>query len=131
MSVPSVVSTFVAFAVCVGSRLFNAPFAVVEPVPPLLIDIVVPFHTPVVIVPILLSDDNVVTPVFTSVPVVGRVTFVLAVVVKVRGNAPDVVRLSPSVIVFPVFATPVPPRSPVIIPQIGRASCRERVSQRV
>jgi hypothetical protein len=43
------------------------------------------------------------------VPVVGRVTLVVAVAVRVVAKAPDVVRLPPRVIVLPVFATPVPP----------------------
>src|SRR5439155_17537440 len=43
-----------------------------------------------------------------SVPVVGNVTPVAAVIVKVLANAPAVVRFPPSVIV-PVLLTPVPP----------------------
>src|SRR5213592_352099 len=43
-----------------------------------------------------------------SVPVVGNVTPVAAVIVKVLANAPAVVRLPPSVMV-PVLLTPVPP----------------------
>lgn len=47
-----------------------------------------------------------------NVPVVGKVTEVKAVEVNVVANAPDVVRLPPSVIVLLVFATPVPPFAP-------------------
>ena len=43
------------------------------------------------------------------VPAVGRVTLVGAVEVRVVAKAPDVVRLPPRVIVFPVLFTPVPP----------------------
>jgi hypothetical protein len=43
------------------------------------------------------------------VPVVGRVTLVVAVAVIVVAKAPDVVKSPPRVIVLPVFATPVPP----------------------
>ena len=50
-----------------------------------------------------------------NVPVVGNVTLVLAVEVKVVVKAPDVVRFPPIVIVLSVFATPVPPLSPEII----------------
>jgi len=55
-----------------------------------------------------------------NVPVVGSVTFVKAVVVKVVAKAPEVVKLPavdklpPKVIVFPVLATPVPPYWPVM-----------------
>ena len=50
-----------------------------------------------------------------NVPVVGSVTFVAAVEVRVVAKAPEVVKLlavdilPPKVIVFPVLATPVPP----------------------
>lgn len=53
-----------------------------------------------------------------SVPVVGNVIEVVAVVVSVVANAPEVVNappvdmFPPSVIVRPVFATPVPPFAP-------------------
>lgn len=50
------------------------------------------------------------------VPVVGRVTLVDAVAVRVIGYAPDVVRLSPRVIVFVELSTPVPPFVPARIP---------------
>ena len=45
---------------------------------------------------------------------IGRVTDVLAVAVRVVVNAPDVVKFPPIVIVLPVFATPVPPYWPAI-----------------
>ena len=51
-----------------------------------------------------------------NVPLVGKVTDVAAVDVNVVGNAPAVVKLPPKVIVFPVFATPVPPLAPANIP---------------
>jgi len=51
--------------------------------------------------------------VLSSVPVVGKVTPVAAVMVNVEANAPTVVRLPPSVIVLPLFATPVPPFAPL------------------
>jgi hypothetical protein len=51
-----------------------------------------------------------------NVPVVGRVTDVAAVDVKVVGNAPAVVKLPPKVTVLPVLATPVPPLAPGNIP---------------
>jgi hypothetical protein len=57
-----------------------------------------------------------------KVPVVGRVIFVAALLVKVVENAPAVVNelaviiLPPSVIVFPVLATPVPPLAPATVP---------------
>jgi len=44
-----------------------------------------------------------------NVPVVGKVTVVVAVDVNVVANAPDVVRFPPSVIVLPLLFTPVPP----------------------
>ena len=43
------------------------------------------FHVPAVIVPMLESDESVVTAVFTRVPEVGRVTLVLPVAVNVCG----------------------------------------------
>jgi hypothetical protein len=48
------------------------------------------------------------------VPVVGRVTDVVAVAVRVVAKAPEVVKFPPRVIVLPVFATPVPPYWPAI-----------------
>lgn len=48
-----------------------------------------------------------------SVPVVGSVTFVTPVNVRVLANAPEVVKFPPSVIVFPLLFTPVPPYCPV------------------
>lgn len=69
------------------------------PVPPLAIAIVVPFHTPVVIVPTDTKDDSVVTAELTSVPEVGSVTFVVPVVVSVKEFAPLVMRLDPAAMV--------------------------------
>jgi hypothetical protein len=79
------------------------------PVPPYAAPITVPFQVPVVTVPIDTKLLSVVTAVFTRVPVVGRVTEVLAVAVSVVVKAPEVVKFPPSVIVLPVLATPVPP----------------------
>jgi hypothetical protein len=55
-------------------------------------------------------------PTVAKVPDVGKVTFVSAVIVNVVAKAPDVVRLPPKVIVFPVLATPVPPLAPSNVP---------------
>ena len=52
-----------------------------------------------------------------KVPVVGRVTVVVLVAVRVVANAPEVVRLPPSVIVLLVLATPVPPFAPSNTPE--------------
>jgi len=68
--------------------------------------IVVPLNEETVIV--LLLSDSVPARV-ARVPVVGRVTEVLAVVVKPSVCAPVWVKLPPIVIVLPVLATPVPP----------------------
>jgi hypothetical protein len=84
------------------------------PVPPYWPAITEPFQVPVVIVPIEDRLERVATVVLTSVPDVGRVTDVLAVAVSVVVNAPEVVKFPPIVIVFPVFATPVPPYWPAI-----------------
>ena len=51
--------------------------------------------------------------VVANVPLVGKVTFVVPVVVSVVANAPEVVRLPPSVIVLVPLLTPVPPCVPV------------------
>jgi hypothetical protein len=87
-----------------------------------------PFHVPEVIVPILARLDSVVTAVFTSVPEVGRVTLVRAVVVKVKPKAPAVVNapavvsapavemFPPRVIVLEPLFTPVPPFVPTKVP---------------
>ena len=47
-----------------------------------------------------------------TVPDAGSVKDVVAPTVNVTANAPAVVKLPPSVIVLPVFATPVPPYWP-------------------
>jgi hypothetical protein len=90
------------------------------PVPPYVEPISVPFQTPVVIVPILAKFESVVTAVLTKVPVVGSVTLVIPVEVKVVEKAPEVIKsaavvnappveiLPPRVIVLE-FETPVPP----------------------
>ena len=49
-----------------------------------------------------------------NVPVKGKVTFVVPVVVNVVAKAPEVVRLPPKVIVLPELLTPVPPYCPAI-----------------
>ena len=51
-----------------------------------------------------------------KVPVVGKVKFVVAVVVNVVAKAPEVVKLPPNVIVLPVLSTPVPPLAPGNVP---------------
>ena len=54
--------------------------------------------------------DNVSAPSrVAKVPAVGRVNEVAAVDLNVVAYAPDVARLPPSVIDFPVLSTPVPP----------------------
>jgi hypothetical protein len=72
-------------------------------VPPFPSGIFEPFHTPVVIVPILDNEDKVVTAVFTSVPVVGSVTFVAPVEVRVIEFAPLVASVEP----FAIVSVPV------------------------
>lgn len=62
------------------------------------------------------TDGMLAPPVVASVPLVGNVTEVAPVIVNVVSNAPEVVRLPPSVIASPVFATPVPPRAPDSVP---------------
>ena len=84
----------------------------VSPVPPYTGPMAVAFHVPAVTVPIDDKLERVVTAVLTSVPDVGRVTDVFPVAVNVVVNAPEVVKSPPIVIVFPVFATPVPPYWP-------------------
>jgi hypothetical protein len=54
------------------------------------------------------APGNAVTELMT-VPDVGKVIDVLAVVVRVVVNAPDVVRFPPNVIVEEPLLTPVPP----------------------
>ena len=49
--VPLVVKNFPLFPDCVGANALNPSFAVVAPVPPLLMAIVVPFQIPVPMVP--------------------------------------------------------------------------------
>ena len=49
--VPLVVKNFPVLPDCAGAKALNPSLAVVAPVPPLLIAIVVPFQTPVPIVP--------------------------------------------------------------------------------
>ena len=51
-----------------------------------------------------------------KVPVVGKVTIVGAVVIKVVAKAPEVTRLPPRLIVFPELSIPVPPLDPDTIP---------------
>ena len=79
------------------------------------------------IVGVVITGDTIVLDVnvsvpdkVDSVPVVGNVTFVSPVLVKVVLKLPAVVNalavviLPPKVIVFPVLATPVPPYCPAI-----------------
>ncbi len=74
----------------------------------------VSFSVTVFVLPIVLFDRASFPARVASVPVVGRVTFVVPVCVRVNAKAPEVVKLSPSVIVLPVLATPVPPYCPKI-----------------
>ena len=48
----------------------------------------------------------------SSVPLVGKVTFVAPVLVSVTGLAPEVAKLPPIVMVFPALFTPAPPLAP-------------------
>lgn len=68
---------------------YNPVIAVADQVP----DVIVPtvFNDDAVV-----NDPNEVTLVFTSVPEVGRVTLVRAVVVRVKLFAPDVIKEDPS-----------------------------------
>ncbi|NBT58913.1 hypothetical protein EBT16_09040 [bacterium] len=52
---------------------------------------------------------GIVAPVVASVPDIGKVTLVLAVIVKMLVNAPLVVKLPPRVIVLVPLLVPVPP----------------------
>jgi hypothetical protein len=81
------------------------PVLVVTPVPPYATATVVPFHTPVAIVPTLDKLESVVTAVFTSVPLVGSVTDVVPVIVNVVPKEPLIVK-----VLAVLFAMPVPPR---------------------
>ena len=72
---PSVVRYLPEFVACAGSNAAAAVEAVVAPVPPFAIAIVVPFQTPVAIVPTDVSEDPVtpepsVVPERTDVPAI-------------------------------------------------------------
>jgi hypothetical protein len=121
----------------VPPRFVIAPAAVVAPVPPLATgrDPVTPVvsgspvafvKTPEAGVPkagvvstglvnVLLVNVSAPANV-DKVPVVGKVTDVVAVDVNVVAKAPDVVKLPPKVIVLPVLSTPVPPLAPGSMP---------------
>jgi hypothetical protein len=72
-----------------------------------------------VIVPTETNEDNVVTAVLTSVPLVGKVTAVLSLIVIAVVNAPEKVNEPPNVMVDPAaFDTPVPPFAAGNIPVI-------------
>ena len=78
--------------------------------PPCAGAMVVPFHTPVVIVPILAKLDNVVTAFVINVPLVGKVIAVAPLSVIAYEYAPLVENAPPNVIVEPdALETPVPP----------------------
>jgi len=82
----------------------------VSPVPPLVVPMVVAFQVPVAMVPTDVSDDKVVTALFTRVPEVGSVTLVAAVEVSVIENAPEVASVLPLVSVrVPVVVVMVAP----------------------
>ena len=74
------------------------------PVPPYVPVIIVPFQTPVAIVPTDVKLDKVVTAVFTNVPLVGNVTAVVPVTVNVVPKLPEMV-----IVLAALLATPVPP----------------------
>jgi hypothetical protein len=94
-------------------RFAIAPGAVVEPVPPRANAIVEPFHVPDVIVPTVASDERDVTASLTRVPVAGNVTEVLPDVTNATVCVLEPIVVLPlTVIVLPVFATPVPPYCP-------------------
>jgi hypothetical protein len=84
--------------VCVLEPMVVLPLTVIvfpvlaTPVPPYCPAMTEPFQVPVVIVPIETRLDKVVTALFTSVPLVGKVTFVAPDKVRVRACAPEVVR---------------------------------------
>ena len=67
---------------------------------------------PLIVLLVSVSDPASVA----RVPVVGRVTLVVPVCVSVKSCAPDSVSDPPSVMVLPVFATPVPPFAPIKMP---------------
>ena len=124
-------------AIGAAPKFVSAPFAVVAPVPPLPTGNVP--VTPVVsgkpvalartaaigvprsgvvktgLVNVLLVNVSVPSNV-ANVPDTGKVTAVFAVVVNAVVKAPEVVKLPPNVIVFPVLLTPVPPFAPTSIP---------------
>ena len=58
---------------------------------------------------------------FANVPDVGNITLLAAVVEMVKSPTPLVTKLLATVIVLPVFATPVPPLDPGKIPDIETA----------
>ena len=106
--VPDAPPRIISPAVVMGDKASNAAVLVVWPVPPYVMPIAVPFQMPDVIVPIDASDESVVTAVLTNVPLVGSVTFVVAVTVKVVAKAPDVVKAPPKLTVLPpIFPTVV------------------------
>ena len=74
------------------------------PVPPYVPVIIVPFQTPVAIVPTDVKLDKVVTAVFTNVPLVGNVTAVVPVTVNVVPKLPEMV-----IVLAALLAMPVPP----------------------
>ena len=76
------------------------------PVPPYVPVIIVPFQTPVAIVPTDVKLDKVVTAVFTNVPDVGNVTDVDPVKVAVKGDAPEKVKFPPMVMMLEPLFTP-------------------------
>lgn len=72
-----------------------------------------PFHVPVVTVPIDARDERVATSLLTNVPVVGNVTEVFPEVTNATVWVLEPIVVLPlTVIVLPVFATPVPPYWP-------------------
>ena len=111
-----IVKALVAVAVIVP----DAPKATVEPlnVTELLVKLPFAMLDSVLLEPLIVLLVRVSDPAnVDNVPVVGKVTAVVAVAVRVVAKAPEVVRLPPSVIVLLVFATPVPPLAPSKTPE--------------
>ena len=102
------------------------PVDVVTPVPPLATgrvpvtpDVKLTFVI-VLLEPLMVLLVRVSAPAkVAKVPVVGNVTEVVLVAVRVVANAPDVVRLPPKVIVLPELAMPVPPLAPSNTPDMS------------
>lgn len=102
--VPPITRGTVAEVVIVGVTMVGEPLnttlvvpvEVVTPVPPLATAIVVPFHTPVVMVPMEAREERVVALVRATVPVVlGKVQTLLGVVKSAEVMVPEKVSAPP------------------------------------